>query len=480
VIELQAIRKNKINLSDYDYQDDVKIRLLFATFTEIDLEVLEEILYNSIQFSLDQLLQNLSYREQEITPSLIKLEAAGLFERTAHLIIVNKDKRKYFELQLERFDENFEPGMDLLQNLLKRVPIQVLPNWYHIPRHSNNIFESLIEKYLTTPAIFQRHLLELSSSGDLLWQIASDVFGSPDFEVLSQTIREKYSLSEADFEEIVLLLEFNFTCCLSYRKDGNRWQEIVTPFHEWKQYLKFLQNAAPKEYPHQVVTALRPNEYGFSKDLAEILMLIDREPSHFSLKGNKWELDPKIASLLITNFPHDHKSLKLPSFSTYIDRLIEKIVLLGFVQKQSSQILLTETAFEWLELGKQEQAIAIFKHPFHQVRLTQTLAEIHSDRNIHEVENSLTVITQFGWVLFDDFIKGTAIALKEEKKVRLKKEGRKWRYSIPTYSEVERSYIEIVIFHYLFESGIVSLGLINGEIGFRVTELGSSLFKVSV
>ena len=228
------------------------------------------------------------------------------------------------------------------------------------------------------------------------------------------------------------------------------------------------------------MTPLRPNEYGFSKDLAEMLMLIDREPSNFSLKGNKWELDPKIASLLITNFPHDHKSLKLPSFSTYIDLLIEKIVLLGFVQKQSSQILLTETAFEWLELGKQEQAIAIFKHPFHQVRLTQTLAEIHSDRNIHEVENSLTVITQFGWVLFDDFIKGTAIALKEEKKVRLKKEGRKWRYSIPTYSEVERSYIETVIFHYLFESGIVSLGLINGEIGFKVTELGSSLFKVSV
>lgn len=479
MIELQAVRKNKINLSDYNYQDDIKIRLLFSNFTEIDMEVLEEILYNPIEFPLEQLLQNLSHGEGEILPTLIKLEEAGLLERSRHLIIVDKDKRKYFELQLERFDEDFEPGMDFLQNLLKRVPIQVLPTWYHIPRHSNNIFESLIEKYLITPPIFQRYLIELNAGGELLGQIASDVFASPNFEVSAETIRKKYSLSGFEFEEIVLLLEFNFVCSLCYRKEGEKWQEVVTPFQEWKEYLTFFQHSLPQEYSSQMVTKLRPKEYGFASDIVEILIHMDREPSHFLLKGNKWHLDPKIAPLLITDFPHAHTSSMLPSFSAYIERLIEKIVLLGFVEKQSSQLILMESAFEWLELGKQEQAMSIFKHPFNQVKLTKTLADIHSDRNIHEVGNSLGLITRSDWVLFNDFIKGTAIALKEDKKVRLKKEGRKWRYTIPNYSEDERLYIETIIFEYLFESGIISPGLIKNELAFKVTELGSSLFERS-
>jgi hypothetical protein len=174
----------------------------------------------------------------------------------------------------------------------------------------------------------------------------------------------------------------------------------------------------------------------------------------------------------VADFP-SHHSIKLPSFSTYVDKLIEKSLLLGFVAKQSSHLVLTEAGFEWLEMGREEKAMAIFKHPFHQVKSF----DMHSDRNIHEIENSLSRIANLGWVLFEDFFKGSTVALKEEKKVRLKKEGRKWHYAIPTYSDEERQYIEAVMLGYLFESGIVRLGLFGSDIAFRITELGCSLFE---
>ena len=44
--------------------------------------------------------------------------------------------------------------MEFIQLLLRKVPIDILPTWYPIPRTSNSIFDSLIEKYMKTPSNF--------------------------------------------------------------------------------------------------------------------------------------------------------------------------------------------------------------------------------------------------------------------------------------------------------------------------------------
>ncbi|MBM3201244.1 MAG: hypothetical protein FJZ56_02425 [Chlamydiae bacterium] len=475
MIELQTSRKNKINLSDYNYEDDIKTRLMLASFTETDLEVLEEILYNPLEFPIEDLQQSLSVKESDLIPSLEKFEEIGLLERSQSLVVVNKDKRKYFELELEKFDEDFEPGMDFLQSLLKRVPIHVLPNWYHIPRHSNNIFESLIEKYLITPQVFQRYLVDLNTPGDPIPQIAQEVYSSEDLEICSETIKRKYKLSDEAFQETALLLEFNFLCCLAYRKTDDGWKQVIVPFQEWKDYLSFIQESLPSEQPSRLISSYRPDDYGFAKDLSEVLMHIDREPDHFIYKANNWLIDPKIAQFLIPEFPQNHGAQKLLGFSSYSERLLEQAILLGYAAKQGAHLALTESGFEWLEMGREEKAIAIFKHPFHKIRSNP----IHSERNIHEIENSLGRLSKQGWVLLDEFLKGSAVALKEEKKVRLKKEGRRWRYSLPVYSVEERAYVEAALIGYLFESGIIRLGILGNDIVFRVTELGASLFEAS-
>ena len=53
--ELISARKIKINLSDYEYEKDIHNRLLMAEFSNIDREVLEEILYSSVKIPIYKL-----------------------------------------------------------------------------------------------------------------------------------------------------------------------------------------------------------------------------------------------------------------------------------------------------------------------------------------------------------------------------------------------------------------------------------------
>ena len=145
-----------------------------AQFTSTDLEVLEEILYSSIQIPVEKLCKNTDRSLEEVLPTLQKFAKAGLLVLQKDTITVDKEMRKYFEFQIEKFDEDFKPGMDFLQSLLKKPPIHVLPIWYSIPRTSNNIFDSLVEKYLQTPQIFQRYIMELNFGEPVLKNIIQD------------------------------------------------------------------------------------------------------------------------------------------------------------------------------------------------------------------------------------------------------------------------------------------------------------------
>ena len=158
MLELSPARKNKINLADYNWQQDVENRILMSDFSALDVEVLEEILFNPLKISFRKLLRSLSCEEGDLAQSLQKFSQAGLVSIQDDTIAVDKEKRRVFEFQITRFNPAFKPDMEFIQGLLKKIPIQLLPTWYAIPRSSNNIFESIVEKYLLTPHIYQRYL----------------------------------------------------------------------------------------------------------------------------------------------------------------------------------------------------------------------------------------------------------------------------------------------------------------------------------
>jgi predicted transcriptional regulator len=476
LLELSTHRKNKISLTDYNYQKDIENRLLMAQFTSLDLEVLEEILYSSIQIPVKKLSKNLDIDEETLVPVLQKLSKTGLFLFEKDTIVVDKEMRKYFESQILKFDEDFEPGMEFLQSLLRKVPIHILPIWYSIPRTSNNIFDSLVEKYLLTPQIFQRYIMELNFGEPVLKNIIEDVYQSDHFEVSSQYLMDKYQISRELFEEYMLHLEFSFVCCLGYKRNGNLWEEKVTPFHEWREYLSFLKQTEVTPIPSsETVQPKRPNDFSFAQDLSILLEKAKKKPIPIQTTSEGWTLpDSASLSTLLPCFAFADSS---PSFyQPYLHQMIAKLCLLKLADIVDKKLYVLDAGTEWLEMRLDNKALYLYRHPLNKMLSADLPIELCTEKSIKEAEKSIVRVLQKNWVYFDEFIKGVHVPLTDDLLIILKRIGKNWKYSIPEYSDSELELLHSTIFEWLFEAGIVQIGMHNGRECFRVTLLGQTLF----
>jgi hypothetical protein len=476
MIEISPSRKNKVLLSDYDYQRDIENRLLMAQFSTLDLEVMEEILYSSLNIPIRKLTKSLEIDEESLFKALEKLRKTDLIKIDNETIHVDKEMRKYYESQILKFDDEFTPGMEFLQSLLRKVPIHVLPNWYSISRTSNNIFDSIIEKYLLTPHIFQRYLLELNFGNPTLSGIIDDVFHAPDFHLSSQELIKKYSLTRGQFEECMLYLEFNFVCCLVYKKVDDHWEEMVTPFHEWREYLRFLRDTeAPMIKDPSSIKRRRPHDFSFIQDMEAILTIAKKEPIRLSsLIEDK--LTPERALLGSLAAACGGFSENDPSLLPYIRQIFSKLSLLKFADDVDGYFYALESANDWLDMRPENRALFIYRHPLNRLLVKELPASLYTERSIHEAEKGISRVLRSGWVYFDDFVKGALIPLNEASIVMLKRSGKSWKYSLPHYTEEEVAFIKNTLFEGLFEIGALATGVCDGKECFCVTPFGQSLF----
>jgi len=466
MIELSSVRKNKINLSDYPYQKDIENRLLMAEFSVFDVEVLEEILFSPLKIPIKKLARSLETPLDQLMPILEKLGQTGLFSLQEDILSVEKEMRKYYESQLAKFDEDFHADMESLQAILKKVPIHILPLWYSIPRTSNNIFESIMEKYLQTPQTFLRYLMELSFDDPILSGIVQDVLQAPDFKVFGKDICAKYQISKTQFEECILFLEFNFICCLRYEKVGSQWEEIVTPFHEWKEYLSFLRDSKPSSIPAPAkIKRKRPKDFSFIEEMTLLLKKIWKSPI---------EWNPDQLYKYFEQAPQD--PVELAQMQTYWKGVAEKLCLVKLALVQDGLLSPTEASSEWLEFNLENKALYLYRHPQNRLPLLHFPADMCTEKNIREAEKSIKQVFYLDWVYFDDFIKGALVILGEDSRIVLKKIGKSWKYCLPQYTESERAFIKATIFEWLFEVGMVAAGKADGRDCFCATSFGKTFF----
>ncbi len=474
--ELSSLRKNKINLEDYNFKQDIENRLVMSQFTSQDLEVLEEILYSSIKIPIRKIAKSADLDEDEIFPILEKISKTGLFVFEDDAIVVDKEMRKYFEAQILKFDPDFKPGMEFLQCILRKVPIHVLPIWYSIPRTSNNIFDSLVEKYLLTPQIFQRYLMELSFQDPVLTGIVADVYQAPDLKLDAKDLIEKYAITREQFEESLLLLEFHFVCCLGYEKVGDEWKEIVTPLHEWRDYSTFLQSTQSVPItPADTVTRVRPQDFSYVQDLSHILSLTKKQPLILSSDKDK-RLLPNKASLAALAIKMQGFEENEANFIDHIDQLITKLRQLKLADIVDGRLYALESANDFLDMRLDNRALFLHRHPLNRLISRQIPAEIITERNLREAEKSILRVLHSGWVYFDDFARGVIVPLSEESTVLLKRQGKSWKYCLPSYTEEELALIKATVLEWLFEIGVTAVGVHNGKECFTVTPFGQSLF----
>ncbi|MBI2743281.1 MAG: hypothetical protein HYX48_05125 [Chlamydiales bacterium] len=477
MLETIALKKNKVVLSDYNYQRDIENRLLMAQFSSLDISVLEEILYSSLSISLKKLAKNISASEKEVRPIVQKLSQTGLLTLDGDVITVDKEMRKYYEAQIDKFDEDFCPGIEYLLGLLRKVPIHILPTWYSIPRTSNNIFDSIIEKHLQTPQIFLRYCSELNLTDPLLNSIVEVVYNSPDYKVRADELIEKFNLTPQQFEESILLLEFNFLCCLGYQKNDDIWEEVVTPFHEWREYLLFQRDSKTPSIPKKAkIERTREEDFSFVEDMHCLLSLAKKQTMTLSKKNAIGLPLPSTALCEAFAGSCNNLSTDKSDFLPYVHQLITKLCQLKLADIVDGQLCPLESAKSWFTLDAEARAIYLYRHPLNQITSVDLPPSLATDRHVREAEKSISRVLDSGWVYFDDFMNGVYVALSPTSAITLKKTGKTWKYALPSYSPEELALIRAAIFEGLFFAGMVATGTHDEKECFCVTPFGQSIF----
>lgn len=422
-------RKNKITLTDYNYKRDINTRLLMSKLSVEAVVVLREVLDSSLKTTFSSLAESLEISRNHLISILEQLKPTGLFHSHGEQVFVDKETRKYLEFEILKFDPDYEMGMEFLQNLLSKVPIHATPTWYPLSKNAENLFSSIIEKYMLTPQLYQRYLDELIVDYPHAKEISHELMTTPDGFLKATDVMKKHGISHEEFEECILHLEYNFVCCLTFRETNGYYEEIIIPFFEWSEYLSFERSTRPKPLePSEEIKRDFEDDFGFLKDLANYLKKVKPES----------------------------------------EKVLAKTKMLQFVEETPDGFLPTERAEHWLRLPIQEQAAALYRYmlrpPF--------LFNGFSDKDVRQVQNALKQVTKSGWIYFEDFLNGFTSSIGDAEGIILKNKGKRWRYARPVFSEKEKAFIYNTIFETFLDIGIVATGRHQNKPCFCVTPFG--------
>lgn len=424
-------RISKVELDNFNFKRDIAIRTLISSLNTFQLEILREIVYSSLKFSLDELCASLNVDPKLIDQFLKNLSEVGLLKIERGTVFVDKDMRRYFEFQLSKFDDSFEPNMEYVQTLLQQVPIHVLPLWYSLPKNTDDIFGSIIEKNLSTPKIYSKYLQELPFENEKQEGIVRDVLNSKDLSLTTAFLKKKYQLDDKEFLESILYLEYSLACFCIFAETEHGFEERVVPLHEWKTWLQFQSDTICPALNEALVERIYPSDWGFIDTMTEILTELN--------SANKQTPEyTKLASLL-------------------------------FIEEKNGVLKATPSGKEWLLKKPQEKGMMLYLNTMNRLRRQEGR---YTDKDIRGIEKSLKRILKTGWVLLDDFLKGMYACIGESGPVSITKKGKKWSFAVPTYKEDDRQFISDTIMRFMCEAGITAIGQYKGKPCFMLTPFG--------
>ena len=421
-----------IKLTDYPYQKEVEIRLKMAHLTDLEVKLLQEIVHQSLHISVQHLADHLEIAVEDLIPILDKWSETKLFKRHDLQLTIDKEMRKSIEFQLEKFEENFEPNLNFLQTILNRLPQAILIDWYAISRSAHDFFSFIVERFFINPQVYLYHLEQLTFKNPVLRQIQEEVFRSPHLCVRVDDLKKKFHLTHEKFELDLLILEFHFVCCLSYRHVDGHWEEVVTPFAEWQEILKY-QAHIQKAYLDEPISETYLSGIPFIETLKTDLQSFQKK-----------------------------KGKESPTLSAELTQL-------GLLADHQ----VTEQGEKWLKQTFHEQVMTLFSYFSSEPSFKLRFKELWQDRQLRLIDKSLRYLDVNRWIIFDLFIKGLIISLGDRDPLTLKLKGKRWKYQFPTYTDLEKEFIQVVILERLSRLGVVEVGEWQGRHCFRLTPFGA-------
>jgi len=290
---------------------------------------------------------------------------------------------------------------------------------------------------------------ELQFKDPILHSIIKDLYEAANYKLSSKEIISKYSLTREEFEKHLLLLEYHFICCLSYQYVDEHWQEVITPFAEWLEYLQTEKNLKPLPIQqNEEVIPTCQNEFGFIEDLTTILT---------TLHKNKTPLE-NISNLNFNRPEHQ-------------DYLKKKLLQLEFVKQNKQNLVATNKGLLWSRKSLQERITCFAVDPNNYVHGFEN-SSLWNLRTIHAIEKSLRHFKLLDWVDLNDFLKSLLITIGNTQPITLQKKGTKWKYVLPEYSAQELDFVSRVIMERCLELGIVMTGTYKNKPCFHLTQFG--------
>jgi predicted transcriptional regulator len=460
-------RKHKVELADYPYHRDVTNRLLLSQLKDFEIATLQEIINGSLRTTVEQLASAIDLSTEQLLPLLKRLESVDLVKLDKSSLTINKEMRKYYCCELTKFSNSFEPDLQHLQALLHKVPIHILPLWYAIPRTSDNIFQSILERYFQTPKMYRKHLEELAIESPLLYQVFDLLQKTPDFCLPSSQIQQQFQLTPAQFHELVIALEYQFVCCLCYRQTAEGWQEYLILYQEWRQYQQFIRKNTPKTIEEETeIERTHRSDFGFIEDLATLTREWLKEPNTFIQVAPTRSAAEHVCMSYLPHVPAEKSS-------SYLKVLYQTATHLQLLTTEKDCGSVNSAHCQaWLQKNKQDQASDIYCLMLNYVRHSKPQALGCTERDFREIEKSLRSLAHKGWVYFDDFNKGMTAAIGKHATVALAQRGKKWRYALPQYDEDEKHLIYELIYQYFYYTAFVATGTHQGRPCLKLTPYG--------
>ena len=466
------------HLEQYDFQRDLENRMRISQLTKLDVQVLEEILHSSLSISINELSREFSVSKERFFESIQKLSRTHLFARHGDQIIVDKELRKYFELQISRFSSHFSPNIAFIQQLISYIPIDLIPIWYDLSLITEDIFQSILEKFFLSPALFQRHYQEAENLPTPLKEIVHEVYYSANFCLSTHALERKFKLSKLDCKRFLLFLEYGFFCFVQYLPKGEHWEEVVVPFHGWVSYQNFLKKNQLYSLSLSSQRKLKKrgeSSFAFIEELTFFLLEIQTNPLI-------WQ---------------EQKSLSSSSFLMYAERaifssredsslhdydrkeVISKAVSLKMIDLKDQRVYISESGRAWLEQENKQKALGLYLYS--KCQLEKLFAKIFErafqERDLLSIERELKRVIHLDWVNLELFINGMSEGIGDGESVVLKRDGKNWSYTFPKYTKKQSTFVHQSIVHYFFEAGLVNVGRLEETLYFCLTDLGKELFS---
>ena len=448
-----------INLSEYQHELEIEARILIEQLSSFEIQLINTLFYSSLKTSVKELQNELNADIAQVEAALDALSPLRLFHLSNGDISINKETRKQLEPLIERLESDFSPTIQYLVDKLSCVPINLLPKWYALPHTSDQITQSIIDKYLSTPSKYTQQLSQLKNNNSQAQQVYDILYSSPQLRVSLRDVAQALSLSIRECHALILELEFHFACCLTYEVVSERLEPIVVPPTEWSCYLATQGETTSSSIQEDHVERIHRHDFGFINDMGKMLrtllveaITLDEEPF---LPHNRTILDAIATSNEVA--------------TTYFQQLVAALEALNLASVKKGALTLTPEGKSWLSLTQEEQAMLLY---FHHLKCYHHNSGIFSDRDVRKVEKALSTLPPNSWIPFETFCNSTIGAIGTTTPVTLRCIGRRWHYELPTYSDQERTFIQEVLTSHLYQCGMVATGWYNGKLHFKVTPFG--------